>query len=80
LIKGFGGLISILAYGIIGDRLEKRFPNIKSNMGIVGAMFAIPAMAGCCLFKGVDFHVSLCFLAFKFLISQGYMAPTITMM
>jgi MFS family permease len=79
-IQGICGLISVLAYGIIGDKFEKKYPNIKSNMGIIGAVLALPAMAGCCLFKGVNFYLSLALLAFKFIISEGFMAPTITMM
>lgn len=32
------------------------------------------------MFQGVGFYTSLFFLALKFLLTEGYMAPTITMM
>jgi hypothetical protein len=44
-IQGICGLISVLAYGLICEKFEKKFPNIKSNMGIIGAVLALPAMA-----------------------------------
>jgi len=37
-------------------------------------------MAGAVLFKGTNFYLSMAFLAVKFLFSEGYMAPTLTMM
>lgn len=52
----------------------------KAYIGMWGSSIAIPVMAGCCLFQGVGFYTSLFFLGLRFLISEGFMAPTITMM
>lgn len=76
----FCGVISTLGCGILGDMLEAKSKMAKAWIGIIGSAIAIPAMAGCCLFKGVNFYVSLSCLAIKFLVSEGWMAPTITMM
>ena len=80
LIQGLGGFISIIASGILADRLEKRYPSIKSYIGIIGGALAIPAIIGATFFEGTNFYLSLAFLAFKFVISEGFMAPTIAMM
>lgn len=66
--------------GILADKLEKRFPSVKSYIGIIGGALAIPAIIGATFFEGTNFYVSLAFLAFKFMISEGFMAPTIAMM
>ena len=75
-----GGVISTLVCGILGDTLESKSRKAKAWIAIIGSALAIPAMAGCCLFEGVNFYVSLGFLALKFIFSEGWMAPTITMM
>ena len=76
----FCGLLSTIGSGIISDKFEKRFPMIKAQVAMLGSLLAIPAMAGCCLFSGVNFYFSLACLAIKFITSEGYMAPTLTMM
>jgi predicted PurR-regulated permease PerM len=53
---------------------------IKSYIPVIGAVIGIPAIIGACFFEGTNFYVSLAFLAVKFLVSEGYMASTITMM
>ena len=80
LIQMIGGAICTIICGILGDTLEKKNRKAKAWIAIIGSALAIPAMAGCCLFKGVNFYVSLAFLAFKFFVSEGWMAPTIAMM
>lgn len=37
-------------------------------------------MAGCCLFEGTNFYFALACLCLKFLLSEGYMAPAISML
>lgn len=80
LIQGFLGFVSTLGSGILGDKLEKKNRMTKAYIGMFGSLVAIPVMAGCCLFKGVGFYTSLFFLGLRFLFSEGFMAPTITMM
>ena len=80
MVQGFGGFISVLGCGILADRLEKKSMMSKSYIGMLGSLIGIPCMAGACLFKGMNFYMSLAFLALKFLTTEGYMAPTITMM
>ena len=80
LIQGLGGFISIIACGILADKLEKKYPKVKTYIGIIGAMLAIPAIIGATFFEGTNFYISLAFLAFKFVVSEGFMAPTIAMM
>ena len=80
IFKGLGGFLSIIIYGIISDKFEKKDRMIKSKISIAGSLIAIPLMAGCCLFKGTNFYLSLGLFALKFLLSEGYMAPTLTMM
>jgi MFS family permease len=79
VVKGLGGFLSVIVCGILSDRFEKRDRMIKSKICIGGAIVAIPFMAGCCLIPGVSFYVSLACFAIKFLVSEGYMAPTVTM-
>jgi hypothetical protein len=80
LIQGPIGAISILACGILADKLEKKTLMAKSYIGMIGGALAIPAIIGACWFKNTNFYLSLAFMAFKFLVSEGFMAPTITMM
>lgn len=64
----------------MGDKLEKKYPKAKSWLAIIGAAFSIPAIIGATFFEGTNFYISLAILAFKFVISEGYMAPTLAMM
>uniref|UniRef100_A0A7S3CTB9 Major facilitator superfamily (MFS) profile domain-containing protein n=1 Tax=Strombidium rassoulzadegani TaxID=1082188 RepID=A0A7S3CTB9_9SPIT len=80
LVQCLGGITSVMVSGIIGDRFEKRNKMTKAYIGIFGSLIGAIAMAGCCLFEGVGFYTSLAFLAVKFVASEGFMAPTITMM
>jgi hypothetical protein len=52
----------------------------NSWIGIIGGLIAIPAMAGALLFEGTNFYLAMALLGVKFLFSEGYMAPTLTMM
>lgn len=80
LIQSLGGMTSIIASGILADRMSKRDKSAGSKLALWGTVIGIPAIAGVCLFKGVGFYTSLFFLAIKFLLTEGYMAPTISMM
>jgi hypothetical protein len=66
--------------GIFCDKFEKKDRMFKSKITCAGAIAAIPLMAGCCLFEGTNFYLSLGLFGLKFLLSEGYMAPGVTMM
>ena len=80
LIQSICGFISTIGCGILADKLSRKNKKASSWIGIIGGLIAIPAMAGAVLFKGTNFYLSMAFLAIKFLFSEGYMAPTLTMM
>jgi hypothetical protein len=73
-------MISVLGSGILADRLSKRDKSAGSKIGILQGLLGIPLMAGCLLFPAKGFYFSMFFLFLKFLLAEGYMAPTITMM
>ena len=50
VIQATCGFVSTIGCGILADKLEKKNKMIKSQIGIIGSLLAIPAMAGCCLF------------------------------
>lgn len=79
-IQSFGGMISILASGVIADRWSKRRKRAGADLAIINGFIGIPAMAGTMLLFGGGFYTSMFFLALKFLLTEGYMAPTISMM
>ena len=80
LIQSTCGFISTIGCGILADRLGKKNKMANSWIAMIGGMVAIPAMAGAVLFEGTNFYLSLGFLAIKFFFSEGFMAPTLTMM
>lgn len=80
MIQTVAPLISSVSCGIISDRFEKKNKMTKAYIGIVGAIIGSLMAVGISLFRGVNFYVSLAFLFFKFLLTEGWMAPTITMM
>lgn len=80
LVQGVGGFISTIGCGVLADVLEKKSLMAKSWIVIIGCLIGIPCMAGACLFRDTNFYVSLAFLGLKFLMTEGFMAPTITMM
>ena len=80
MIQAFGAFISTLGCGILSDRFESKNKMTKAYIGIVSSVIGLFLAAGISLFEGTSFYVSLGFLLLKFLLTQGYMAPTMTMM
>lgn len=70
----------MLACGVISDKFEKKNKMTKANIGIVSSIIGAFLAIGISFFKGTNFYVSLSFLFLKFLLTEGWMAPTITMM
>ena len=80
LIVGLCGTISSMAGGLIADARKDKNPTIYSKLAMFCGIVGSPLMAAACLFKGMPFKVSLFFLALKFLFTELWEAPTITMM
>lgn len=80
MIQTVAPFICIIASGILSDKFEKKNKMTKAYIGIFGSIIGTLLAGGISFFKGTNFYVSLTFLFFKFLLTEGWMAPTITMM
>lgn len=79
LIVSSMGFISTVAGGLISDKYEKRSRMTKALVCLVGSALAIPAISLCVL-NPVNFYRALFFMGIKFLVSECWMSPAITMM
>lgn len=79
LIVSIMGFISTVSGGIISDRFEKSNRMTKALVCMVGSALAIPAITLCVL-NPTNFYRSLFFMGVKFLVSECWMSPAITMM
>ena len=73
------GFVSTLAGGLISDKFEKQNRMTKALVCIVGSAIAIPCISACVL-NPVNFYRALFFMGLKFLVSECWMSPAITMM
>ena len=73
------GFLSTVAGGVISDRFEKRSRMTKALVCLVGSALAIPAITFCVL-NPTNFYRALFFMGIKFLVSECWMSPAITMM
>lgn len=73
------GFISTIAGGLISDRFEKKNRMTKAYVCMIGSALAIPAISFCVL-NPVNFYRALFFMGIKFLVSECWMSPAITMM
>jgi len=80
LVQSVGGCIAVVMGGVLGDVFEKKTKMAKAYVAIFGALLGIPMMAGCSYFAGMPFYWSMFFSALEFIVSEGWMASTITMM
>lgn len=80
MIQAVGAFISMIGCGIISDRFESKNKMIKANIGMISSMIGTLLAFGISFVPGVNFYTSLGFLFLKFLLTEGWMAPTITMM
>lgn len=80
LIEGVGACISSISGGIISDRFESKNKMTKAYLGMISSFIGIFTAFGISLFTGTNFYFSLFFLCLKFLFTECWMAPTITMM
>ena len=73
------GFLSTVIGGLISDKFEKRSKMTKALVCMLGSGIGIPVIAACVLTTG-NFYLSLVFMALKYLISECWMSPAITMM
>lgn len=66
--------------GLIADARKDKNPTIYSRIGMICGLLGVPTIAAACLFQGMPFKLSLFFLFLKYLFSELWKAPTITMM
>lgn len=74
----FLGFASNLLSGIIGDKLEKKYPMTKGYLTTISTMISIPLIFLCCLGHG-NFWLSTLALSTHILFSGGYHSTAITM-
>lgn len=80
LLVGFGGTISNMLGGLIADKFKDRNPMIHKQIGMFCGYVGVPIIAAACLFKGMPFKLNLFFLFLKYLLTELYKPPTLTMM
>lgn len=78
IVASMGALSTILG-GLLSDRFERRSRMTKSYICSLGSLLAIPAI-GLCVLNTSNFYLSLVAMGFKYLISECWMSPAITMM
>ena len=78
LVASMGALSTILG-GLMSDKFEKKTRMTKAYICSIGSALAIPAI-GLCVLNTSNFYLSLVAMAFKYLISECWMSPAITMM
>ena len=78
IVAGMGFLSTIVG-GLLSDRFEKKSRMTKSIICIAGSLLGLPAIMACTLVTG-NFYLSLFAMALKYLVSECWMSPAITMM
>ena len=68
----------MIACGVIGDKYESKNKMTKALIGMFGSVAAIIGLGMSCLTD--NFTIAMAGMLFKFLLSEGFIAPTITMM
>ena len=79
LIVAGMGFLSTVVGGLLSDKFEKKTRMTKSIICIAGSLLGLPAIMACTLITG-NFHLSLFFMAVKYLVAECWMSPAITMM
>ena len=74
-----GGFIATIMGGLISDKYEKKNRMTKALVCLVGGIIAMPALSACVLTTN-NFWLSMTALAIKYLASENWMSPAITMM
>jgi sugar phosphate permease len=78
IVAGMGFLSTIVG-GLLSDRFEKKSRMTKARICMIGSILGLPAIMLCTLTTG-NFHLSLFAMAVKYLVSECWMSPAITMM
>jgi uncharacterized membrane protein len=79
LIMAMCGFISSISCGLISDKYEKKNLMTKALVCIAGSAIAIPAIMSCTLVTS-SFYWCLASIALKFIVSEGWLSPSVTMM
>ena len=79
LIISLCGFMSTVLCGVLSDKFENKSRMTKAYICMAGSAFAIPAIMACVLTTN-NFYISLIALAIKYILSEGWMSPAITMM
>ena len=79
LIMAICGFISSIVCGLISDKYEKKSLMTKALVCIAGSVIGIPAIMSCTLVTN-NFYWCLASIALKFIVSEGWLSPSITMM
>ena len=62
----------------MSDKYEKTNYMSKALICIIGSALAIPAIAACVLTTN-NFYLSIVMMAIKYIVSEGWLSPTFTM-
>ena len=73
------GFLSTVLGGLASDKFEKKSRMTKALVCIFGAVLGLPAIAACVLTTN-NFYLSVAMMAIKYLVSECWMSPAITMM
>ena len=78
IVAGMGFLSTIIG-GLLSDKFEKKSRMTKARICMIGSALGLPAILACTLLTG-NFHLSMFAMAVKYLVSECWMSPAITMM
>jgi sugar phosphate permease len=73
-----GGVISNVLCGYISDKYDERNYMIKTYVQMAASFLGIPTSMGVFLVTG-NFYVSMTSLFLKYMLSEGWISPSISM-
>ena len=74
----FGGFSSQLIGGQISDRLEGRYPRTKPYLAMIMSLFGVVTTSLTFMFT-FNFYFSITWLFLTYLLAEGWMAPSLSM-
>jgi MFS family permease len=79
LIVAGMGFTSTIVGGLLSDKFEKKSRMTKARICMIGSALGMPAILACTLLTN-NFYLSMFAMALKYLVSECWMSPAITMM
>lgn len=73
-----GGVLSNLICGTISDKYDEHNYNVKTYVQMASSFLGIPTSMGVFLVTG-NFYVSMASLFLKYMLSEGWISPSISM-